>query len=68
MTQTQHVQVIETRVIKSDADTVTRSRQIGYRAQDLGSYARLRYTLAHTATIEGEEYVTFVDTLTRNDE
>ena len=68
MTQTQHVQVIENRVTKSDADTITRSRQIGYRAEDLTSYARSGYTLAHTATIEGEEYVTFVDTLTRNNE
>jgi hypothetical protein len=65
---TQHIQVIENRVTKSDADTVTRSRQIGYRAEDLISYAQAGYALAHTATIEGEEYVTFVDTLTRNDE
>lgn len=53
---------------KSDADTVTRSRQIGYRAEDLTSYARSGYPLAHTATIEVEECLTFVNTLTRNDE
>ncbi|BDI24226.1 hypothetical protein [Herbiconiux sp. L3-i23] len=61
----QSIQVIENRVSKGDADTVAKSRQIGYRAQELADYARAGYDLAHTATIDGPEYVTFVDTLTR---
>lgn len=41
------------------------SRQIGYLAQELADYARAGYALAHTATIDGVDDVTFVDTLTR---
>jgi hypothetical protein len=44
---------------------VRTSRQIGYRAQELADYARAGYALAHTATIDGVDDVTFVDTLTR---
>ncbi len=59
------IQVIENRVVKSDDDVVSKSRQIGYRAQEVADYARAGYALAHTATIDGADYVTFVDTLTR---
>jgi hypothetical protein len=64
----QSIQTIESRVVKSDADTVSRSRQIGYRAEALSEHARASYRLTHTATIEGEEFVTFVDTLVRDND
>ncbi len=61
----QNIQVIANSVTKSDDNPAGTSRQIGYRAQELADYARAGYALAHTATIEGPEYVTFIDTLTR---
>lgn len=64
----QSIQVIENRVTKSDVDTVAKSRQIGYRAQELADYARAGYALARTATVDGSDYVTFVDTLTRTND
>ncbi len=64
----QSIQVIENRVAKSDDDVVSKSRQIGYQARELADYARAGYALAHTATIDGVDYVTFVDTLTRTTE
>lgn len=64
----QSIQVIANRVTKSDDDTVAKNRQIGYRAEELADYAHRGYQLAHTATIDGPEYVTFVDTLTRSAE
>jgi hypothetical protein len=62
---TQSIQAIQTRVTKDDNETAARSRQLANRAEELASYARNGYTLAHTAAIEGTEFVTFVDTLTR---
>lgn len=62
----QSIQILENRVIKSDADSVAKSRQIGYRAEALSGHARVGYRLTHTVAIEGEEYVTFVDTLVRD--
>jgi hypothetical protein len=64
----QVIQVIANRVAKDDADTVALNRQIGYRAQELVDYVRVGYSLAHTATIDTPEFVTFVDTLTRDTE
>ena len=62
---TTSIQTIETRVPKDDNEGAARSRQLAYRGEDLTSHARAGYVLAHTATIDGTEYVTFVDTLTR---
>ncbi|MEV8241991.1 hypothetical protein AB0O90_17230 [Microbacterium testaceum] len=62
----QVIQVIANRVAKDEADTMTINRQIGYRAQELAEHGRAGYALAHTATIDGPEFVTFVDTLTRD--
>lgn len=64
----QSIQTLESRVSKSDADSVTKSRQIGYRAEGLTDHARVGYRLTHTVAIEGEEYVTFVDTLVRDND
>ena len=60
------IQIIANRVAKDDADTVTLNRQIGYRGQELADFARAGYALGHTATIDGPDFITFVDTLTRD--
>ena len=44
------------------------NRQLTNRADDLASYARAGYSLTHTAVIEGADYATFVDTLTRQND
>lgn len=60
------IAVIKNRVTKRDADVSLQNRQIGYRAEELAEYARVGHVLAHTATIDGDEDVVFVDTLTRS--
>ncbi|ANP74811.1 hypothetical protein PA27867_3899 (plasmid) [Cryobacterium arcticum] len=62
---TMSIQTIETRVTKVDNEGQARSRQLANRSENLSSHAHVRYVLSHTATIDGAEYVTFVDTLTR---
>jgi hypothetical protein len=64
----QSIQTIENHVTKDDRDAAARNRQLANRGDELTSYARAGYSLAHTATIEGTEYVTFVDTLTRDND
>jgi hypothetical protein len=64
----QSIQTLENRVMKSDADSMAKSRQIGYRAEALTDHARAGYRLTHTVAIEGEEYLTFVDTLWRHND
>ena len=62
---TTSIQTIETRVTKTDDDHRGRTRQLAQRSEDLENHARAGFSLAHTATIDTAEYVTFVDTLTR---
>lgn len=62
---TMSIQTIETRVTKVDNESQARSRQLANRSENLNSHARVGYALTHTASIDGTEYVTFVDTLTR---
>ncbi|RLK46427.1 hypothetical protein [Microbacterium telephonicum] len=62
----QRIVVIENRVSKT-SDVVAQGRQVSYRAQELDYYAQRGYTLAHTATVDGPDHVTFVDTLTADD-
>ena len=64
----QSIQTLESRVTKSDADSMAKSRQIGHRAEALSNHARAGYRLTHTVAIESEEYVTFVDTLVRDND
>jgi hypothetical protein len=61
----QSIQTIANRVTRDDSDAATRYRQLTARADELSSYARVGYSLTHTATIEGTDSVTFVDTLTK---
>lgn len=62
---TMSIQTIETRVTKDDNEIQAQSRQLANRSEDLSSHARVGYALTHTTTIDGTDYVTFVDTLTR---
>jgi hypothetical protein len=62
---TTSIQSVETPVSKDDSESMARSRQLANRSEDLASYGQHGYTLAHTAVIDGSEFVTFVDTLTR---
>jgi hypothetical protein len=57
------------RVTKDDDyDARNRLRQIAEREAELQQYARAGYFLVHTAVIETTSDVTFVDTLTKDDE
>jgi hypothetical protein len=51
--------------VNKDGNKAARDRQLANRAGELASCARAGYSLTHTAVIEGTEFVTFVDTLTR---
>jgi hypothetical protein len=63
---TQSIQTIANHVTKDDSEASVRNRQLTNRADELTSYARAGYSLTHTATVEGAEFVTFVDTLTKD--
>jgi hypothetical protein len=65
---TQSIQTIANHVTKDDNEAAVRNRQLTGRGDELASYARGGYSLTHTATIEGTDYVTFVDTLTRDND
>lgn len=64
----QSIETIANHVTRDDNEAATRNRQLTGRADELASYAGAGYTLTHTATVEGTDYVTFVDTLTRNND
>lgn len=62
----QQITTITTFVPIVGAGAVQRQlRKLGERDSDLATYARNGWVLAHTTTITGPEFVTFVDTLTR---
>jgi hypothetical protein len=61
----QSIPTIAHHVTKDDTEAPARHRQLTGRADELASYARAGYSLTHTALLEGGEYVTFADTLTR---
>jgi hypothetical protein len=63
---TQSIQTIANHVTKDDSEASVRNRQLTNRADELTSYARAGYNLTHTATVEGAEFVTFVDTPTKD--
>jgi hypothetical protein len=64
----QSIQSIANHVTKDDNEAAARNRQLTSRAEELASYAGAGYSLTHTAVIEGADYVTFVDTLTRQND
>lgn len=62
-----YIRVVTTIVPIVDENQIQRQlRKIGEREEDLASLARNGYELTHTATITGPDFVTFVDTLTRD--
>ena len=54
--------------IVDDTEIPRQLRKLAERDEDLMSYARSGYRLASTVAITGPEFVTFVDTLTRDPE
>ena len=54
--------------IVDDTEIPRQPRKPAERDEDLMSYARSGYRLANTVAITGPEFVTFVDTLTRDPE
>ncbi|MBF4592041.1 hypothetical protein [Curtobacterium sp. VKM Ac-1395] len=64
----QTISTIVTRVTKDNDGHQRRMRQLGDREAELQTYARVGYSLAHTAVIETAEDATFIDTLTKNND
>ncbi len=52
--------------IVDDTEIPRQLRKLAERDEDLASHARSGFTLASTVAITGPEFVTFVDTLTRD--
>jgi len=52
--------------IVDDTEIPRQLRKLAERDEDLTSHARSGFTLASTVAITGPEFVTFVDTLTRD--
>ncbi|RPE73731.1 MULTISPECIES: hypothetical protein [unclassified Frondihabitans] len=64
----QQITTVTTTVPTGDDDGPLRQRQSAMRDEDLAALGRVRYTLHNTQVITGTERVTFVDTLTRDNE
>ncbi|MEV8339784.1 MULTISPECIES: hypothetical protein [Micrococcales] len=54
--------------VVDDTEIQRQLRKLGEREEDLAHHARAGYALAHTATVTGPDFTTFVDTLTRDNE
>ncbi|MFB9665727.1 hypothetical protein HP467_01845 [Curtobacterium albidum] len=63
----QQIRTVTTTVPSVDHLGPMRGRQLADRDLDLAKLTEAGYVLASTHTIAGEERVTFVDTLTRED-
>ena len=59
-------ETVTTLLPKGDDEGRTRALRIAARLDDLNAHARAGYVVTHTATIDGAEFVTFVDTLARS--
>jgi hypothetical protein len=64
----QSVQSIANHVTRDNSEAAAHNRQLTGRTDDLTSYARAGYILTNTVFLEGAEFVTFVDTLTRQND
>jgi hypothetical protein len=67
MSTTVSFATIQTTFPTSDEDHYRLSQKVGERDQQLHDYGRHGYRLANTVTVTGIEYVTVIDTLTRED-
>ncbi|MGA1813722.1 hypothetical protein VH571_15175 [Frondihabitans sp. 4ASC-45] len=63
----QKITTVTTTVPTGDDDGPMRGTQLAQREQDLAAHGRAGYSLHNTQTVTGQERVTFVDTLTRDD-
>jgi uncharacterized protein (UPF0218 family) len=63
----QKITTVITIIPTGDEDGPQRMRQLVAREEDLDALARVRYTLHNTQVLTGQDRVTFVDTLTRDD-
>ncbi|ROQ30861.1 hypothetical protein EDF46_3369 [Frondihabitans sp. PhB188] len=63
----QKITTIITTVPTGDNEGPLRQRQLAMRDEDLAALGRVRFTLHNTQVLTGQDRVTFVDTLTRDD-
>ncbi|MDH6238463.1 hypothetical protein [Cryobacterium sp. CG_9.6] len=57
---------LQTTLPSNDLEHAARARKVAERLDDLRAYGRRGYTLANTLTITGTNYVTIIDTLTKD--
>ena len=57
---------LQTTLPVSDLEHAARARKVAERLDDLRAYGRHGYTLANTLTVTGTNYVTIIDTLTKD--
>lgn len=57
---------LQTTLPSSDLEHPARARKAAERLDDLRAHGRHDYTLANTLTITGTNYVTIIDTLTKD--
>ncbi|KAA9104513.1 hypothetical protein [Microbacterium rhizomatis] len=67
MSTTVSFATIQTTFPCGDGDHYRLSQKVGERDQQLHDYGRHGYRLANTVTVPGTEFVTVIDTLTRED-
>lgn len=67
MTTTVSFATIQTTFPCGDDDHYRLSQKVGERDQQLHDYGRHGYRLANTVTVNGTEFITVIDTLTRED-
>ena len=57
---------LQTTMPVSDLEHAARAQKIADRLDDLRAHGRTGYTLASTLTVTGTNYVTIIDTLTKD--
>ena len=65
---TMEFSTLQTTLPVSDTEHRTRSQKVAERLDDLRSHGRFGYVLASTLTVTGTDYVTIIDTLTKETE
>ena len=57
---------LQTTLPVSDLEHAARARKVAERLDDLRAHGRAGYTLASTLSVTGTNYVTIIDTLTKD--
>ena len=65
---TMEFSTLQTTLPVSDTEHQTRTRKVAERLDDLRAHGRFGCILASTLTITGSDYVTIIDTLTKETE